>query len=403
MSRDICKFKKSICEISDSFFCYYKWLLIGLYKMYLCSMMRKIRNLMNEKVDTVDLYCYEDAAVCVTISPDTIEKRNTVGCIAMSPRTPQPKRCLESGADTAPVPNKKRVSKKPVEKWEPFRGEIIPPPRLYKPLSREEGILAVKLSQLKMLASEAELVAIDEHLEELDISMLLCSIDYPDSTDYPIGMRDFTTLINDSGRPDSFNLINARTNKDDQVLCTSSLVALLATAPKDMISHMLRSKDLYFCKLAMATIFQFRIRHSELGKRYYDIINIVGTDVISRVQVFVCQISEFASVSDIVYSARVDQLLWKCEYPQAEIIAAVEVCNRLMANCSYDFFENPAQFRLWQSINAYLVCVSVRETQGIALDKVELQKALGIHSWLSFENRDNVAFLERIREKWSTL
>jgi hypothetical protein len=86
----------------------------------------------------------------------------------------------------------------------------------------------------------------------------------------------------------------------------------------------------------------------------------------------------------------VDHLLWSGVYHEVNFVKVLDKCNRMAANCTLDFFLKTHQFRLCQSLYAYVACIEILKLEGLRRDldlvlNEKLQRVLGIDMWLSHE------------------
>jgi hypothetical protein len=301
--------------------------------------------------------------------------------------------------------------------WEPHKGEIFPPPFVHKKVGRVQMQENLSRTALRLLDLEASISKPREHAASIDIRPVMKSV--PESLSE---MEIFGTFIHLSSLHDSLAMLKGSFTEDERTVAVSEIFALLATAPKEAVIDFISSRTFDFRKVAMATAFQQKVRFGcyflhpwwisapiltmvldweqvqlIAMRRNYDVIEVaeamffVGTGGGFRSKA--CE-----SVACIVYSPAVDSILWRREYPHDNIMRALRTCNMVASECPYDFCGDESRFRLWQSINAYIVCRRAGVPAGLEAEDGALWEAVGIKDWMSVPS--NRRALEIYAAKW---
>jgi hypothetical protein len=212
-------------------------------------------------------------------------------------------------------------------------------------------------------------------------------------------MHKFGRLMAACPAKDSLSLLEGKFTKDDCAFATSTTFALLATAPKSKIHDFVDSKRFNFRKVAMATSYIQQVS-LELFKSYWnhvevaDAVYFVGTG--GGFHSCACD-----SVSTIIFSPSVDSVLWRHTYPRTHIMRTLRTCNVVASECPYDFCGDERVFRLWQSLNAYVACITAAAEAKLKFDDAALREAMGLTDWMN--NTHNQLVFEVFVQKWDEI
>jgi hypothetical protein len=291
-------------------------------------------------------------------------------------------------------------------------GEIIPPCVVIPNMSARKVLRIQTEQRCKMLDAEVEILWIREHASSIFIGRI-----YPQRLNVyspelyspavdTVSMYLFTTLLKKC-REDIYSMRCIkrrmrecpRDTRDNKELALSATFALLATRDKKSVSDYVKKQE-KFSEICMVTSFQLIFHDTALKEYFFFYENVSTNREISEMKCFLGREISIPSIAIGLYAVEIDQLLWRCSYPEYHIMQAITQANRMAECCSYDFHNQIDLFRLYQNLVIYLCCLQIREKQGLDNHDSELQRVLGINHWLAVDsNRKDFVSLQQY---WKT-